>query len=150
MRTITISIAIAVILALAIFLLTTHKPSDTEKIRSLLTKLEQSIESKDLAECMSCISKDYSDNQGNTYNSLWRLAISGIRTHSQLRIRINNPKIKIRGHQATVEASLAAFSISPSGESSYRHFDWVLLHLEKERKEWKITNSAGWQESLEY
>ena len=123
----------------------THPRSDAEAIRRVLVQTEQAAERHEVGGVMRHFSDEYLDDAGNSKRVLGQLAASVLRGAEPLEVVVNNPKIKVSGKSATVEAKIEVVSHSEVVFTAV-----VTVDFEKERPGgWKIVSSEGWQGAIQ-
>ena len=138
----------------AVFLLFTacHKKTEEEKVRKVITGVQQAAEEKKVLSVLEHISRSYQDPQGNDYDGVKGLLIYHFFRHRSVSVYIPSIDITVSGTTAAArfEAVLAgrgtdegtAGALLPDTLGSY-DFE---VQLRKEKEQWKVT-SAKWQRS---
>lgn len=133
-------------------LLHTERVSEEEQIRSLLSKAQTSVEKKSLRGALSCLSKHYSDESGNTLDTMRLLALKGFRTPGQVHVSLGDAEVAVSDGNATVETTLTVSELSGDVGKYDLFSGHVKMALEKEKThkwllfpdyQWKITSISG-------
>lgn len=148
-------LALVVVLAAgAVYLRASSRPklSEEEQVQTFLSDGQEAIERKDLRGIMSCVSTEYSDAVGMTYDAIRLQAVEAIRTEGTYNVLLENPSIRIDGESAVIETRPTIYLVTGNG-SQHRVFSQTLtLYLEKEdvkrflvlpTKAWKVVRVDG-------
>jgi len=129
------------------------KETEEDKIKKVVTSVQQAAEEKKISAVLEHISKTYRDPQGNDYNGIKGLLAFYFFRHQKVTVYMPNIEIVVTGStaKAAFQAILtgrgtgeAAGGILPESLGAY-NFE-VLLN--KDDGKWKVT-SAKWERAGE-
>jgi len=130
-----------------------HKETEEDKVKKVVTSVQQAAEEKKIRSVLDHISKSYQDPQGNDYNGIKGLLAFYFFRHQKVSIYMPNIDIVATGStaKAMFQAILtgrgtgeAAGGILPEALGAY-NFEVLLA---KEDGSWKVT-SAKWERAGE-
>lgn len=123
-----------------------EKPTDEEQIHMLLERGRTSIERKDLRGVLSCISSDYSDSAGQSFDVLRLHAINAFRMSGSYRVTLQNTVIRVTGDAATAETRVSV-ALSQPGSRTHSAFDGtVRMRLRRENgRSWLVIPTRVWK-----
>ncbi len=140
--------------AVLIYFLTQNKITiasaapDTDRIKSVFSRCERAIATRNLQEIMSCISKDYKDGNGFTYPVLQARIHEAFR--SEEKYRVEGKLTSIRTENGTAEA-IYVCKVSNNGNIIFNGRLEIELQKEKTRpylifssSEWRIIRVNGY------
>jgi len=148
---------VGIICALAAALVYFHasgrpKPSDEEHIQMLLAKGQSAIERKDLKGVMSCISKDYSDSAGFTFDILRAQALEAIGTEGQYDVLLEHTSVEAHRNTAIANTQVTVY-LALDHNGMHQLFNGpITLRLRKEESKrflviptriWKVMRIDG-------
>jgi hypothetical protein len=129
-------IAVIVVAAAAAWWFYYPRPTDEELILVLVEKAEYGVETKDKAEIMECVAKDYRDDSGLSRLDIFRLALHWERSPEQVDIVIDEYELNISAPRAT-----GRFDVQLEFQEAGRHELPLRLPLvvefEKQRQRWR-------------
>jgi hypothetical protein len=129
------------------------KETEEDKVKKVVTSVQQAAEEKKISAVLEHISKTYSDPQGNDYNGIKGILAFYFFRHQKVSVYMPNIDIVVTGStaKAVFQAILtgrgtgeASGGILPEALGAY-NFE-VLLY--KEDGQWKVT-SAKWERAGE-
>jgi hypothetical protein len=118
--------------------------SDEVRIRELLARGQQAITDKDVGEAMSCISRNYRDNMGLTYEAIRLQARQAIR-EGDYDVTLDAPRISINGASATAETHVEASTHGSGKDSQPMSFDLELELAKEPAKQWLVFPVTRWR-----
>ena len=130
-----------------------HKETEEDKVKKVVTGVQQAAEEKKIRSVLDHISKSYQDPQGNDYNGIKGLLAFYFFRHQKISVYMPNIDIMVKGEKATAlfQAILtgrgtgeAAGGILPEALGAY-NFEVLLA---QEDGSWKVT-SAKWERAGE-
>lgn len=130
-----------------------HKETEEDKVKKVVTSVQQAAEEKKIKTVLDHISKSYQDPQGNDYNGIKGLLAFYFFRHQKVSVYMPNIDIMVKGEKAMAlfQAILtgrgtgeAAGGILPDALGAY-NFEVLLA---KEDGSWKVT-SAKWEQAGE-
>ena len=130
-----------------------HKETEEDRVKKVVTKVQQSAEEKKIMAVLENISKSYKDPQGNDYDGIKGLLAFYFFRHQKVSVYMPNIDIVVTGPtaKALFQAILtgrgtgeSAGGILPEALGAY-NFEVLLA---KEDGSWKVT-SARWQRAGE-
>jgi hypothetical protein len=130
-----------------------HKDTEEDKVKKVVTSVQQAAEEKKIKSVLDHISKSYHDPQGNDYNGIKGLLAFYFFRHQKVSVYMPNVDIVVKGEKAMAVfqailtgrgAGESAGSILPEALGAY-NFEVLLA---KEDGSWKIT-SATWERAGE-
>ena len=142
-----------ILLAVLLLLPACHKETEEDKVKKVVTSVQQATEEKKIRLVLDHISKSYQDPQGNDYNGIKGLLAFYFFRHQKVSVYMPNIDIMVKGEKATAlfQAILtgrgtgeAAGGILPEALGAY-NFEVLLA---KEDGSWKVT-SAKWERARE-
>lgn len=121
------------------------QPSEEEQIHTLLAKGQSAIERKDLRDALSCVSREYSDSAGFTFETLRLQGAQAFREQGKYDVVLDDTSIEIRGETAQVEAQATVLLIF--GRDVHQVFSGPLsISLRKEKsKRWLVFPADAWK-----
>ena len=129
-------IAVIVAAAAASWWLLHPRPTDEDLILALMAKAEHAVETKNRAEIMECMAKDYRDDSGLSRLDIFRLALHWERSPEQVDIVIEEYELDTSGRSAT-----GRFEVQLEFHEAGRHEPPLRLPLvvefEKQRQRWR-------------
>ncbi|MEK6744015.1 MAG: hypothetical protein AABZ15_10405 [Nitrospirota bacterium] len=141
-------------LAIPVLLLTAcPKETEEDKVKKVVTSIQQATEEKKIGAVLEHISKTYRDPQGNDYNGIKGLLAFYFFRHQKVSVYMPNIDIVVTGQtaKAVFQAILtgrgageASGGILPESLGAY-NFEVLLI---KEDGTWKVT-SAKWERAGE-
>lgn len=129
------------------------KETEEDRVKKVITSVQQAAEEKKISSVLEHISKSYLDPQGNDYNGIKGLLAFYFFRHQKVAVYMPNIDIVVTGPtaKALFQAILtgrgtgeSAGTILPEALGAY---DFEVL-LKKEEGTWKVT-SAQWQRAGE-
>ena len=136
----------AVVLALAggltYWRLSRPRLSPEEQIRALIVRGEKAIERKDVGDIMGCVSADYHDSVGQTNLDIRRVAIGLARSRSEVEVDLRELRLEVHGSEGVVRAVVHVYL---TGEENREAYGAVELRVRRERGDWRVVSSDGWQ-----
>lgn len=126
-----------------------HKETEEDKVKKVITGVQQAAEEKKIKSVLDHISRSYQDPQGNDYNGVKGLLAFYFFRHQKVSVYMPNIDIMVNGEKASAlfQAILtgrgtgeAAGGILPEALGAY-NFEVLLA---KEDGSWKVT-SAKWE-----
>jgi len=134
-RSLKIAVLVLAAAALAWWLL--HpRPTDEELILALVAKAEHGVETKNKAEIMECVAKDYQDDSGLSRLDIFRLALQWERSPEQVEVVIDDYELNIGAPGAT-----GRFEVELEFREAGRYEPPLRLPLvvdfEKRRQRWR-------------
>ena len=142
-----------ILLAVLLLFPACHKETEEDKVRKVVTSVQQAAEEKKIRSVLDHISKSYQDPQGNDYNGIKGLLAFYFFRHQKVSVYMPNIDIVVTGPtaKALFQAILtgrgtgeAAGGILPEALGAY-NFEVLLA---KEDGSWKVT-SAMWERAGE-
>jgi len=142
-----------ILLAVLLLFPACHKETEEDKVKKVVTSVQQAAEEKKIRSVLDHISKSYQDPQGNDYNGIKGLLAFYFFRHQKVSIYMPNIDIVATGStaKAMFQAILtgrgtgeAAGGILPEALGAY-NFEVLLA---KEDGSWKVT-SAKWERAGE-
>jgi ketosteroid isomerase-like protein len=124
-----------------------HKETEQDKIKKVITSVQQAAEEKDVRKIISSLSKTYQDPQGFDYDSIKGLLMGYFFRHQKVHVYIPDIVITVEGASAQAEFQAvltgghtgSAADILPESLGMYA----FAVSFRKEDNEWKIV-SAQW------
>ena len=126
---------------------------DTDQISALIERGRQAIEHKALDTAMSCISKNYHDDNGLNYDQARMLTSNAFRANKKLYAAVDSPDIQISGEEALARTHVSIVTVNDKEIVPPVAFSGdVVLHLKKERirrylifpaRDWKVIKIDG-------
>ena len=117
------------------------------QVRRLLARAEQGAELQSASRCMACVSRDYSDSDGNTYHTLRQLAVRGFYSVDAVDVTVRVRELTVRGDRAVVTAHVTISAGQHDSPPSTTDSD-MTVHLVREkqgwRRQWKVVRVKGW------
>ena len=146
------AVAISLIFIFAAFFSGCVKEDEQTRVKKVITAIQAASEEKEVKKVMEHISKNYSDPQGNNYESIKGLLLGYFFRYPRISAYISNLDISVEGAAAKAKFETVLTSGVKTGSISdvipeslgVWNFD---VSLKKEEGEWKIT-SAQWQEAM--
>jgi len=132
----------------AYLLIKQHVTSEEARIRKLIDDIEQAFEKKKLKACLAVVADDYSDNvmhnsKADLEDNLRALFAFG----SDLRVRLEDPAIRVDGDHATVALTITgSATVTTEGDIRFEeetHFTRFELLLRKEHGRWRVYRAVG-------
>ena len=129
------------------------KETEEDKVKKVITSVQQAAEEKKISSVLEHISKSYQDPQGNDYNGIKGLMAFYFFRHQKVSVYMPNIDIVVTGPEAKVvfQAILtgrgtgeSAGTIIPEALGAY-NFEVL---LKKDDGNWKVT-SAKWDRAGE-
>ena len=126
--------------------------SDEECIYALLAKGKSAIEHKYLKSALSCVSKDYSDSAGYTFDSLRALALEAFSEEGKYIIKAEKASVKVDGDAACADTRVFITLRSDDGGTHTIFSGPMSISLKKEKskrrliiptRSWKVTGISG-------
>jgi len=142
-----------ILLAVLLLFPACHKETEEDKVKKVVTSVQQAAEEKKIRSVLDHISKSYQDPQGNDYNGIKGLLAFYFFRHQKVSVYMPNIDIVVTGPtaKALFQAILtgrgtgeAAGGILPEALGVY-NFEVLLA---KEDGSWKVT-SAMWERAGE-
>ncbi len=130
-----------------------HKETDEDKVKKVITSVQQAAEEKKISAVLDHISKSYQDPQGNDYNGIKGLLAFYFFRHQKVSVYMPNIDIVVTGPTAKAlfqtiltgrGTGESAGGILPEALGAY-NFEVLLA---KEDGSWKVT-SAKWERAGE-
>ena len=121
------------------------QPSEEEQIHALLATGQSAIERKDLRDALSCVSREYSDSAGLTFETLRLQGAQAFREQSKYDVVLNDTSIEIHGETAHVDTKATVLLIF--GRDVHQVFSGPLsISLRKEKsKRWLVFPADAWK-----
>ncbi len=126
------------------------KEDEQAKVKKVITAVQAASEEKEVKKVMKHVSKNYSDPQGNNYESIKGLLLGYFFRYPKITAYISNLHISVEGvaakaeFEAVLTSGVKTGSISDVIPESLGVWDFDVT-LKKESGEWKVT-SAQWRE----
>ncbi len=127
-----------------------HRESEEDKVRKVVTAVQQAAEEKKILSVLEHVSKSYRDPQGNDYDGVKGLLAFYFFRHQKVGIFIPTIEIAVTGPEAKARfqailtgkgsGDAASSSVLPETLGAY---DFEVL-FKKEENKWKIA-SAKWE-----
>ncbi len=139
-----------IILFLMPLLNSCSKDTEENKVKKVVTDVQQAAEEEKINKVLDHISKNYRDPQGNDYNAIKGVLAFNLFRHRKISVYIPNIDVAVNGLIAQVmfEAVMTGRdtdgNILPDALGTY-NFE---VYLSKENGTWKIT-SAKWERTGE-
>ena len=142
-----------ILLAVLLLFPACHKETEEDKVKKVVTSVQQAAEEKKIRSVLDYISMSYQDPQGNDYNGIKGLLAFYFFRHQKVSVYMPNIDIVVTGPtaKALFQAILtgrgtgeAAGGILPEALGAY-NFEVLLA---KEDGSWKVT-SAMWERAGE-
>jgi len=142
-----------ILLAVLLLFPACHKETEEDKVKKVVTSVQQAAEEKKIRSVLDHISMSYQDPQGNDYNGIKGLLAFYFFRHQKVSVYMPNIDIVVTGPtaKALFQAILtgrgtgeAAGGILPEALGAY-NFEVLLA---KEDGSWKVT-SAMWERAGE-
>jgi hypothetical protein len=139
--------------AVLLFFPACHKETEEDKVKKVITSVQQAAEEKKIKTVLDHISKSYQDPQGNDHNGVKGLLAFYFFRHQKISVYMPNIDIMVKGEKAVAvfQAILTgkgtgedAGGILPEALGAY-NFEVLLA---KEDGSWKVT-SAKWERAGE-
>ncbi|MEN6356564.1 MAG: hypothetical protein ABFD83_05710 [Armatimonadota bacterium] len=150
MRTyIRLALLAIVISCVIIAFATVDRNSDETQIRTMIHSTVTSIAKRDLGGTIACVSSNYKDSTGMTYERLRMLVAQALRVESDYNASANIKSIRIDGDKAEVGLH---FTVTATKGGSPIYERDLTLHLAKEDarhawiipvKVWRVTSVDG-------
>lgn len=134
-------VIIALILGIVAFLNWPHSITEEERIQQLISRVEEGVESAQLATVMQSISKSYMDPEGLSHTSLKGFLFQQFRKRGSVALAFSPLLIKVHDKKAHISFEVAILEsekeklIGLPINSEALHFE---VDLQKEEGEWKI------------
>jgi hypothetical protein len=123
-----------------------HKEPDADKIKKVITSVQNASEEKDIKKIITSLSKSYRDPQGYDYDSIKGLLLGYFFQHQKVHVYIPDITINVEGAAAQAEfqavltgGQTGATNIVPEALGMYA----FKVSFRKEDQEWKVI-SAIW------
>jgi len=124
-----------------------RKETEQDKIRKVITSVQQAAEEKDIKKIITCLSRTYHDPQGYDHDTIKGLLLGYFFRHQKVHVLVPEIVISVDGAGAKAEFQAvltggqtgSAADIMPEALGMYT-FD---VSLRKEDNEWKVV-SARW------
>lgn len=113
-------------------------PTDEELIRRTLADARQAVEQHSVKDFMRFIADDYSDNEGNSKQTLRQIATIYLMQHQRLAVGLVIRKVEV--HDATATANV---HVSMVDRDAGRGDMDLQLKLVKEKGVWKVVRASG-------
>ncbi|MCS6862414.1 MAG: hypothetical protein NZT92_19090 [Abditibacteriales bacterium] len=137
-------LAVALLIGLGVIYKMTRSspPSDRELILELIETGKQAIERKSPRRAMRLIAEDYSDDEGNNYRALQRLANQVLTGARQIQVTIAALEIQ---HLQPPDAIVRVAGIVALSDVEYtdKHEFDLTLYLVKRNGAWKVRRIEG-------
>ncbi len=130
-----------------------HKESEEDKVRKVITRVQQSAEDKKIMAVLSHVSKTYRDPQGNDYDGIKGLLAFYFFRHQKVSVFIPGTEVAVTGPTARAVFQ-AILTGRESGEPTMTGLPDALgaynfeVLFKKEDGQWKVT-SATWERAGE-
>lgn len=147
MRIILTITTLAILTAYAIYgFATVERRSDEAQIQGLFVNAADAVQKRNLNGALSCLSKDYKDDQGRNYDAIRLLAVN-IMKNGEVNYTVDAKpgKVVVSGDEATLQARVKA----KGTKSEFEYEREMTLHLTRENgrhawflpaKVWRVTN----------
>lgn len=149
MKTATIKqfLVIAVAGFLFAFVPACHKETEEDKVKKVITSVQQASEEKNIKKIITSLSKTYHDPQGNDYDSIKGLLLGYFFQHQKVHVYIPDIAITVEGASAKAEFQAVLTggqtgSVADIVPESLGVYSFV-VSFQKEEQEWKVV-SALW------
>jgi hypothetical protein len=131
-----------------------HRETEEDKVRKVISAVQQSAEDKKVLPVLEHVSKTYQDPQGNDYDGIKGLVAFYFFRHRKVGVLIPNIDVTVKGDEA-----LAVFQAILSGKGTGEEapggllpealgaYDFEVI-CKKEQGQWKVT-SAKWRRAGE-
>jgi hypothetical protein len=124
-----------------------RKKTEEDKVKKVVTSVQEAAEEKDVKKILAALSKTYRDPQGNDYNAIKGLLLGYFFRHQKVHVYIPEIVISIEGASGKAEfqavltggQSGSVAGVLPEALGMYA-FD---VSFRKEENEWKVV-SASW------
>jgi len=145
-----IFIAIVVVLAVG-YILANRSGEPEDEITALIEHGRQSIEVKSVKDALSCISKDYFDDNDIDYDRLKLIIAQAYRVESRYQATVEVPTITVNDDRAIAKTHVV-IAVVNEGERNEVFSGDVVIHLKKEQvrrflifpaKDWRIIKLEG-------
>jgi len=143
------TISLIFIIAIAVF--GCHKDNDREKVKKVITNIQEAAEQKDAGKIINNLSKTYSDPQGFNYESIRGLLVGYFFRYPKISVYINNLTISVENTSARAVLQTVLTSGEKTGSvtdvipQSLGVWDFDVT-LKKESSDWKVA-SAKWEQA---
>lgn len=131
-----------------------HKEDEKEKVRKVITAVQKAVEEKNIRGVTGHIAKNYSDPQGNNFETLRGMLlgyffrypkISGYITHLDISVNGASAKATLKAILTSGQKTGSVTDIVPEQLGVYR-FD---VEFNKASGDWKITSARWTQVNLQ-
>lgn len=126
-----------------------HTQTEQDKIRKIVTDIQEAAEEKDVKKMLNSLSRTYHDPQGFSYDTIKGLLVGYFFRHQKIHVYITNLDVSAEG-----AAGKAVFQAILSGASKTRTVADIVpealgmysfeVTMKKEDGDWKVT-SARWE-----
>ena len=122
---------------------TRPRPTDEQRLYSLITKAQEAAENHNIAGLTRLISRAYHDRTGNDKRQMNALIMGWLQGAPPLKVVPTVAGLKVNGAAADMQLKIRYWAGDPN--SAGDEFG-MALRLQKERGEWKITSAEGWEQ----
>jgi len=111
--------------------------SEERRLKIIITKGKEAIEREDLGKCMRYISQDYSDEYGQSYQSIKEDAKEAFEKYDEINIWIRKREIILKNDKAEINLGIIA-SAESLQTGSIKGQEKFTLYFRKENGHWRI------------
>lgn len=123
------------------------KDTEQDKVKKVITGIQQAAEEKDVRDILANLSKTYRDPQGNDHDAIKGLLLGYFFRHQAVHVYIPDIAVSVEGDAAKADFQAVLTGNPSSGgpvpESLGVHV--FAVKLKKEGTEWKVV-SATWNQ----
>ncbi len=136
-----LKILLVLILIVAIYQAFDYNTREERRLKIIINRGKEAIEREDLAECMRYISQDYSDEYGQSYQSIKKDAQEAFAEYDEINIWIRKREIILKGSKAQVNLGVivSAQSLETGPIKGQERFT---LYFRKENGKWRIIKAS--------
>jgi len=141
-------IFIGSILGCMLLSLACKKETEQDKVKQIITEIQQAAEDKDIKKILAGLSKTYRDPQGFTYDTMKGFLLGYFFRHQKIKVYITNLDVTVAdaharaGFQALLSGGEKTESLSTLMQDALGLYVFD-VSFKKESGEWKVT-SATW------
>jgi len=139
-----------IILFLIPLLNSCSKDTEEDKVKKVVTSVQQAVEEKKISAVLDHISKSYRDPQGNDYSAVKGILAYNFFRHQKVSVYMPNVDVVVSGLTAQVMFQVVMTGRDTGGDilpESHGAYNFE-VRLSKEDSTWKIT-SAKWEHAGE-